>query len=73
MRHLGGLAFIEVPLLPSGVIGPALVGLLIGPPRKAQRVLTSRLGAVVAAVPVTAVAPAAQVEHQPAARAAHKP
>jgi len=73
MRHLGGLALIEVPLLPRGVVGPAGLGPLIRPARGAQGVPTSRLGAFIAAVPVTAVAPAAQIEHLQAPGTAHEP
>jgi hypothetical protein len=62
MRHLGGLAPIEIGLLPRGMVGPAGFRLLVAAPGGALRIATPELGAKLAAVGLAVVAPAAQVE-----------
>jgi len=63
MRHLRGLASIEVCLLPRGVVDPACFGLLVAATRGANRLASRELGAAVAAVRVAVVAPPAEEEH----------
>jgi len=72
MRHLGGLASIEVRLLPRRVVGLARGRLLIAPPRAAHRLASRQHGTQVAAVRVDVVAPPAQEEHLVTTAAATK-
>jgi hypothetical protein len=69
MRHLCGVAPIEVALLPRGVIGPARLRLLIAAAGATQRFLATDLATLVAAIDVSVVAPAAEEEQLPTAAA----
>jgi hypothetical protein len=73
MRHLRGLASIEVALLAGRVVGAALVGPLIPAARGPARLASPEGGAPARAVAMAVVAPAAEEEHLPAPRAGHKP
>ena len=73
MRHLRGLALIEVALLAGRMMGSARRGPLVTTTRRAQGIPTGRLGAVVVAVPVTVVAVGAQEEHLAASPTDDKP
>jgi len=73
MRHLRGLASIEVPLVSRGVHGPAGLGALIAAACRAERLAARHLGAHPRAVPVPVVAPATQEEHLAAPGTCHKP
>jgi hypothetical protein len=70
MRHLRGLAPIEVALLPRRVIGPAGLGLLIPAAGAAPGIPSPELAAGLAAVHVAVVAPPAKEEHLIAAATA---
>jgi len=72
MRHLCGVAPIEVALLPRGVIGPAPLRLLIAAAGATQRFLATSLATLVAAIQVAVVAEAAQEEQPPTAAAENK-
>jgi hypothetical protein len=69
MRHLAGLVSIEVALVPGGVMGATRHGLLVAARGCGQRSSTSGPAAAGRAVAVAAVAPAAEEENLPAARA----
>jgi hypothetical protein len=73
MRHLRGLALIEVALLAGRVIGPPCLGPAVRATRRSDRVAARRLGAVVVAVPVAVVAIGAQEEHLATSSADHEP
>lgn len=66
MRHLRGLDAVEVPLLASGVVGPAGRGPLIALARLALRGVARQGGADPGAVGLPVVAEAAQEEELPA-------
>jgi len=63
MRHLLGLAPIEVRLLPCGMVSATHVGLLVATAGGTQRLASPEVAAHVAAVDVAIVAPSAQEEH----------
>lgn len=69
MRHLSGLAPIEVALLPRRMVSLTRIRLLVAAARSPDRVAPPQLGAAVRAVHVTVVAPPAQEEHLPTATA----
>lgn len=73
MRHLRGLALIEVVLLPGRMIGPTGLGLLVAAPRRTHLFDPGHLGAVVAAVAIAIVAVGAQEEHPAAPATSHEP
>jgi ABC-type spermidine/putrescine transport system permease subunit II len=70
MRHLRGLASIEVPLVSRRVVSAASLRALIATAGCADRFASSDLGAVFAAVPIAVVAPTAEEEHLPTPNAA---
>jgi hypothetical protein len=73
MRHLRGLALIEVALLAGRMMGSARRGPLVTTTRRAHRIAARRFGAVLVAVPVTVVAVGAQEEHLAASPTGDKP
>ena len=73
MRHLRGLALIEVALLPGRMIGPTGLGLLVAAPRCTHLFDPGHLGAVVAAIAIAIVAVGAQEEHPAAPATSHEP
>jgi hypothetical protein len=72
MRHLRGLAAIEVSLLPGGMVSPPRLSLLVAAAGAALGLDAPQLAAPVAAVHVAVVAPTAEKEHLPAATADHE-
>jgi hypothetical protein len=70
MRHLPGLASIEVTLLPGGVLGAASVAALVSPSRRTHRIAASSQRAQLAAVAVAVIAKPANEEDLAATRAA---
>ena len=73
MRHLRGLALVEVALLGGGMVSPTGLGPLVPATRCPDRVASCRLSAVLVAVPVAVVAIGAQEEHLAASPTGHKP
>ena len=73
MRHLRGLALIEVALLAGRMMGSACRGPLVTTTRRAHGIPARRLGAIVVAVPVAVVAVGAQEEHLAASPTDDKP
>jgi hypothetical protein len=62
MRHLRGLAPIEVPLLAGRMVSPSRLGLLVAAAGAAQGIGAPQLAAGVAAVHVAVVAPPTKEE-----------
>jgi hypothetical protein len=73
MRHLRGLALIEVALLPGRMVGPTGFGPLVAAPRRTHLFDPGHRGAVLAAVAITVVAVGAQEEHPAAPATGHEP
>jgi hypothetical protein len=73
MRHLRGIALVQVALLGSGMVRAAGPGPLVPTPRRAHRSLSCSVGAVVVAVSLPVVAVRTQEEHLAASPAGHKP
>jgi hypothetical protein len=73
MRHLRGVALVEVALLGSGMVHAARLGPLVPTPCVSQRIPSCSVGAVVITVAVAVVAARAQEEHLAASPAGHKP